>query len=106
MNIKEIAEKLKTDKAFAEKYAGLKGIDAILSQAKTDGYDVTKEDVEAVIREMGIKSGELTETELAAVAGGNDKDNCPQCGSSDKEVTQVKNGHTSYRCKQCGRCWG
>ena len=72
MNIDQILEKLSTDKELAEKYAALKGIDAILAQAKADGFDVTREDVEALLAKISGKAGELSEPELAVVAGGNE----------------------------------
>ena len=81
MNINQIIEKLNTDKALAEKYAALQGIDAILAQAKADGFEVSREDVEAVLSKLGEKSGELSEVDLAAVAGGTDDKNfCKWCG--------------------------
>ena len=70
MNINHIIEKFKSDKAFAEKYSALKGVDAILEQAKADGFDVTAEDVQAAIGQLGKQSGELSESELAVVSGG------------------------------------
>ncbi|MDR1874638.1 MAG: Nif11-like leader peptide family RiPP precursor [Synergistaceae bacterium] len=69
---KEFLEKLKSDKEFAEKYAKIKSLDAVLVQAKADGYSVSKED--ALEHITKAKGGELSETELAAVAGGSAKD--------------------------------
>ena len=70
MSINEIIEKLNADKAMAEKYAALKDVDAILEQAKTDEFDVTRGDVEAVLSKISEKSGEISENDLAVVAGG------------------------------------
>ena len=81
MNINQIIEKLSTDRVLAEKYAKLQGIDAILEQAKADGFDVTREDVEAILSKISGKSGELSEEELAAVAGGSGPGKeCGKCG--------------------------
>ena|GEM_PF-1065347 len=98
MNINKIIEKLSTDKEIAEKYAGIKGIDEILAQAKADGFDVTREDVQAVLSKLGGKSGkseELSEDELAVVAGGTgDKNTCGKCGGA---VGQCP----CYNCAKC-----
>lgn len=71
MNITQLIEKIKTDAEFALKYIALKDVVSIIEQAKEDGYDVTEEDVAAAMREMLKKSGELSEADLAVVAGGN-----------------------------------
>ena len=82
MNINEILEKLGADKEIAEKYSLLKGVDAILEQAKADNFDVTRENVEKVIEMFTEKSRELSEDDLAVVAGGGNgegKHYCPNC---------------------------
>ena len=104
MNINQILEKLSTDKALAEKYAALKDTDAILAQAKADGFDVTREDVEALLAKLGGKSGELSEPELAVVTGGtDDKDErgkCPECGTP-MDINSPGIG-LELKCFQCG----
>jgi len=59
-------KKWNDDKAFVAKYAALM-VDGLVEQAKKDGFGITKADAE---RLMG-KGGELSDEELAAVAGGN-----------------------------------
>ena len=73
MNINQIIENFKNDSAFAEKYSALKNVDAILEQAKADGFDVTAEDIQSAIGQLGTQSGELSEADLAVVAGGDGK---------------------------------
>jgi len=80
MNINQIIEKFKSDTVFAMKYSALTSVDAIIEQAKADGFDVTKEDVEAAVGQFGKQSGELSETDLAAVAGGKETKICDSCG--------------------------
>ena len=70
MDINQIIEKFKNDPAFAAKYSALTGVDAILEQAKADGYDVTKEDIVEAIQQLNKQSGELSESDLAVVSGG------------------------------------
>ena len=83
MNINQIIEKFKSDAAFAAKYSALTSVDAILKQAKEDGFDVTKEDVQAAIGQLGKQSGELSESDLAAVAGGKSVGtNCQACNTT------------------------
>ena len=97
MNINQIIEKLTTDKELSEKYAALNGIDEILAQAKADGFDVSREDVETVLGKIGGKSGELSEDELAVVAGGaDDKNTCPICGGPRGGSCYC------YDCRKCG----
>ena len=74
MNINQIIEKFKSDTAFAEKYSALTGMDAILEQAKADGFDVTAEEIDAAIFQLGQKTCELSEADLAVVAGGKTAD--------------------------------
>ncbi|MDR1874639.1 MAG: Nif11-like leader peptide family RiPP precursor [Synergistaceae bacterium] len=75
LGAKELAEKLKEDKAFAEKYAKLRSLDAVLEQAKADGYSVSKDEALSYISKA--KGGELSEEDLAAVAGGSSKNENP-----------------------------
>jgi len=89
MNISQIIEKFKSDAAFAAKYSALKGIDAILEQAKADGFDVTAEDVQAAIGQLGKQSGELSETDLTAVAGGKETKKCDWCEREFSTATCV-----------------
>jgi len=102
MNINEIIEKLKTDKAFTAKYEALGNIEDIMTQAAKDGYDVTRRHVEDIIRELGQKTGELSEADLAVVAGGSIKIKCPRCGSGD--VTIIGK-HQTVRCNDCNHSW-
>jgi len=68
MNNNQIIESFKSDAAFAEKYSALISAAAILEQSKTDGFDVSKEDVEAHFNDCGgscDSCGKLREEELA-----------------------------------------
>ena len=59
---KEFKEKVVSDKAFAEKVKALKSVEAAVDLGKAEGYEFTVDDVK--------NNSELTEAELAAVAGG------------------------------------
>ena len=100
MNIEQILEKLSTDKALAEKYAALKDVDAILEQAKADGFDVTREDVETLLAKISGKAGELSEVELAVVAGGTDGKTCDTCGTQMEKIDFIIE---FWKCPKCGR---
>ena len=92
MNINQIIEKLTTDKELSERYAALKGVDAILEQAKADGFDVSREDVETVFS----KIGGLSEDELAVVAGGAPRyKHCSNCGRD------YSSQHCPHCCDEC-----
>ena len=106
MNIHQIIEKFKSDAAFAAKYSALISVDAILEQAQTDGFDVTPEDVQAAISQLGKQSGELSESELAVVSGGKptknrwDAEGCKPIGRPNnrcKGVDIVPCDHISWR---------
>ena len=58
MGIKELKEKMKADKAFAEQFKDCKSVDEFIAAAKKAGYDVKEADLK------------LTDEELSAVAGG------------------------------------
>jgi len=73
VNVKQIIERFKSDTAFAEKYSAFASVDAILEHAKADGFYVTAEDIQAAIGQLGKQSGELSEADLAVVAGGTTK---------------------------------
>jgi predicted ribosomally synthesized peptide with nif11-like leader len=59
---KEFKEKILGDKAFAAKVKALKSLEAAVELGKQEGYVFTINDVKS--------NSELTEAELAAVAGG------------------------------------
>jgi hypothetical protein len=92
MTINDIMKKFNTDKEFAAKYSGLHGTDAILAQARLDGYDITYAQLETILAEFentGIK--ELDEDDLAVVAGGSNKNrSCPRCG---EQMVSFGNGY-------------
>ena len=104
MNINQIIEKFKSDTAFAEKYSALTSVEAVLEQAKADGFEVTAADVEAAITQLGQKTGELSEDDLAVVAGGKDEGVCFFYPSTEPaEVKVVRDGATRTKCKR-GTC--
>jgi predicted ribosomally synthesized peptide with nif11-like leader len=59
---KEFKERVLSDKAFGEKVKALKSLEAAVELGKEEGYVFTVDDVK--------NNSELTEAELAAVAGG------------------------------------
>ena len=73
MNINQIIDKFKSDTAFAARYSALTSVEAVLEQVKADGFEVTEAEVQAAIAQLGKQSGELSEADLAVVAGGTTK---------------------------------
>ncbi|MDR2578839.1 MAG: Nif11-like leader peptide family RiPP precursor [Chitinispirillales bacterium] len=69
MGLTEFLEKMGQDAAFAEKYAKLDGLEAMFAEAKNDGYDVSRADVEHMVKEKAAK-GELSDEQLFAIVGG------------------------------------
>ncbi|MCR5724426.1 MAG: Nif11-like leader peptide family RiPP precursor [Treponema sp.] len=61
MNYADFKKKAKEDKAFAEKFKGVKDVDALVKAAAAEGYTFTADDV---------KSEKLTLGDLDNVAGG------------------------------------
>jgi len=66
MGVADFMKKWSEDKAFVSKYTALM-VDGLVEQAKKDGFGITKADAERLLG----KSGELSDEELSAVAGGN-----------------------------------
>jgi len=64
MGIKEFAEKLSADSAFAENYSGLEDAAAVVEQAIKDGYTITAEEV------TELANGMISDEELDGVTGG------------------------------------
>ena len=97
MGIKEFAEKLNTDSAFAENYSGLKGAAAFVEQAKKDGYTVTAEEIIEMAKT--VVDGKINDEELDSVTGGGIMDSlfrtCPKCG---KKVLTI--------CYECSGLFG
>jgi len=100
MNINQIIEAFKSDTAFAAKYSALTSVEAVLEQAKADGFDITAEDVQAAISQLGKQSGELSEDDLAAVAGGSKDRSGMLCNFTpkDKNKFQYERGTTRIQC--------
>jgi len=103
MDIKQIIEKFKSDAAFAEKYSALKGIDSILEQAKADGFDVTAEDIQTVIRQLNKQYGELSEADLSIVSGGLKEEECCYEPTTPQETKDI-DGITYWLCDSRFRC--
>jgi len=103
MDINQIIEKFKNDPTFAQRYSALTSVDAIVEQAKVDGFDVTAEDIQAAIDQLGTQSGELSESNLSAVAGGKREPPppCPECKSSNIYCA----GNAGFRCRNCNYIW-
>lgn len=62
MSIDAIIKKMSEDEKFAEKYAKFDNLDAVLEQAKADGYSITKEDIEKYIASHKSGRGERQAT--------------------------------------------
>jgi len=101
--IKLFFEKAQSDSELAAKYSALTSVDAILKQAQSDGFDVTREDVEAAVGQLGKQPGELSESDLAAVAGGKREPPppCPECESTNIYCA----GNAGFRCRNCNYIW-
>ncbi|MFC1679473.1 Nif11-like leader peptide family natural product precursor [Elusimicrobiota bacterium] len=56
-------EKMKSDKAFAQKFAACKDDQARIALVKAEGFEFTGEEIEGAF-------GELSEEDLAGVSGG------------------------------------
>jgi len=86
VNVKQIIERFKSDMAFAKKYSALKSVEAVLEQAKADGFEVTTEDIRATISQLGKQSCELSEDDLAVVTGGTTKNrhNIETCSGKNR----------------------
>jgi predicted ribosomally synthesized peptide with nif11-like leader len=94
--VKEFYEALSKDEAMQERAKGLKAVgettaeaaaEAVVAFAKSEGYAFTAE-------ELKDFSKELSEQELAAVAGGNDI----ECITAGTKMTFDKNGRMVH-------CW-
>ena len=68
MGISELLKRFETDEGFSANYKGLADADAVIEQARKDGYSVTKEEIEALRAQK--QNAELSDDELGAVAGG------------------------------------
>lgn len=81
-DMKAFLAKLNEDKAFAEEIAAVQSKEELLAKVKAAGFDVTEEDLAELDGEQF--SGELSDDELDAVAGGGPFGNlrrpCENCG--------------------------
>jgi predicted ribosomally synthesized peptide with nif11-like leader len=68
MSMEKLVERFNSDKAFAEKYAKLSSPDELIGQANADGFELTKEDLQAYVK--SFDEGALSDEDAAAVAGG------------------------------------
>jgi len=105
MDINELLGKFRSDPAFADKYRNLTDVNDIQAQLKADGYDLSVNEIRAGIGQLRGATGEMSEAELAGVAGGSDVDangkGCPKCGC--KQITCVHHdGKYTYTCVNCG----
>ena len=80
MGLKEFAERLSADSAFAEHYRRLSSEAAVVEQAQKDGYAVTADDLAELPQDPG--DGRIGDDELDSVAGGYvpSQTKCPTCG--------------------------
>ena len=81
---------------FFEKAKEAKSAEELLSLAKENGMELTKEEAEAYFAQLN-KSGELSDEELDNVAGGG-------CHNKDgRLVVTVWYNCSDFTCKKCGR---
>ena len=98
---KKFLAALKADKALAEKYAAVAGatedekIASLIAAAKADGYDFTAQE----LKEAAIDGAELSEDELANVAGG--KSVCVITGSDDRGLRCIVGGSGCFAVGVC-----
>ena len=67
---KSLVEKLKSDPAFGKQLEQEENPDKRVALMKNAGFDFTKEEFRQAVMEMSSDSGELSDSDLAAVAGG------------------------------------
>ena len=83
-------------KEMFEKAKEAKSIEELMSIAKENGMELSKESATAYFEEMH-KSGELSDEELDNVAGGG-------CHSKDgRLVVTIRYSCENFICKHCGR---
>jgi len=103
MDINELLGKFRSDPAFAAKYRHLSNVNEIQAQLKADGYDLSVDEIRAGIGQLQGASGELSEAELAGVAGGNEQyKKCPKCGCKNWNESEQKTDSERFTCRQCG----
>lgn len=108
MDVNELLGKLRTDPAFATKYGRVKSIDELQAQLKSDGYDLSTDEIKAGLNQLRAKAGELSDSELAGVTGGADggdtvgfyKKTCPKCGRPTR--TEWVDLGMYWYCDACG----
>ncbi len=67
---KALVEKLKADPEFGKQLEQEENIDKRVEIMKDAGFDFSKEEFRQAVMEMSSDSGELSDDDLAAVAGG------------------------------------
>jgi predicted ribosomally synthesized peptide with nif11-like leader len=102
MAVTEFINALQSNPDLAEKYKGLSSPEELAAQARADGYDVNVADLQNANPAPG---GELSENELADVAGGASSDDkvfywlCPYCSKPFLDYVS-KNDYS--QCRFCG----
>jgi len=85
--MKDFLAKLNEDKAFADEIAAAKSEEELIAKIKAAGFDVTEADLAG--------TGELTDDELNAVAGGSVMDRlfqtCERCGHRYMSIVGCSN---------------
>ena len=84
-DMKDFLAKLNEDKAFADEIAAVQSKEELLAKVKAAGFDVTEADLAG--------TGELTDDELNAVAGGIFQ-TCERCGHRYMSI---------LGCSNCGK---
>lgn len=88
---------MKFSKEMIEQAKELKSVEELLSFAKENGIEYTKDEAEEYFAKLH-KSGELADDELDNVAGGCGLAPCSRCGSSER----YPYGGLKYVCVNCG----
>lgn len=87
---------MELNKELLEKAKEAKSAEELMSFAKENGMELTKEEAEAYFAQLN-KSGELSDEELDNVAGGG-------CHNKDgRLVVTVWYNCSDFTCKKCGR---
>ena len=100
-----------------EKAKAAKSTEELYEIAKANGVELTADEAATYFAQLSTKSGELSDDDLDAVAGGGcndiigtdgdvritDSHSCPKCGSKMGTIV-VKKWYDSYfiNCKECG----
>ena len=94
------------DKNIILKAKEVKTIEELLALAKENGIDLTEEEANTYFAQLNPQSGELSDDELDAVAGGGcgpeEERYCPHCQTRLELYASMHGLNCFYKCKNCG----